>query len=156
MRAVLALLLFMVVAPATAADWGHYDNARFGYGLDIPPGFEAEGESDNGDGQVFSTPTAKLTVFGGNIVEGDFESAVKQSQMWAGDQGWTITYQVTTPSKASFSGTAGARILYVRLIALCGGSALGAFQIEYSRADLTAFDPIVTRLVRSLAANGAC
>ena len=35
----------------------------------MPPGFVEQGEPDNGDGQAFRTPTATLTVFGGNVTE---------------------------------------------------------------------------------------
>ena len=72
MRLTLSLflaVLLLLPAPAMAADWRHYVNARYGYGVDVPPGFVAQGESENGDGQVFKTPTATLTVFGGNILE---------------------------------------------------------------------------------------
>ena len=58
MRWMLALLMVMPL-PAFAAD---YVNARYGYSIDVPDGFAGQGESDNGDGQVFKTPTARLTV----------------------------------------------------------------------------------------------
>lgn len=148
MRWLLALLMFVSV-PAAAAEWGHYANARFGYGIDIPPGFVAGGEADNGDGQVFSTPTATLTVFGGHLLQ-DFEAEAAERRAYASADGWGLTYQVTTPGAASFSGKRGARILYARMIALCGGTAFGMFALEYSRSEITAFDAVVTRLVQSL------
>ena len=159
MRLLLALLLVLLPLPAMAADWGHYTNVRFGYAIDVPPGFLAQGESDNGDGQVFKTPTAALAVFGGNVVEADFEAEVTAREGYASDDGWAITYQVSTPQKASWSGKRGARILYGRMIALCGGAQFGSFQLEYSSADLKAFNPIVDRLVSSLKAtdgSGSC
>ena len=152
MRLLLALLLLLPV-PAMAAEWGHYTNVRFGYAIDVPPGFVAQGEADNGDGQVFKTPTATLTVFGGNVMEADFEAEVKAREGYATDDGWAITYQVSTPQKGSWSGKRGARILYGRMIALCGGGQFGSFQLEYSSADLKAFNPIVDRLVSSLKAT---
>lgn len=159
MRPLLALLLLLLPLPAMAADWEHYTNVRFGYAIDVPPGFVAQGESDNGDGQVFKTPTAVLTVFGGNVMEADFEAEVRVREGYASDDGWAITYQVSTPQKASWSGKRGARILYGRMIALCGGVQFGSFQLEYSSADLKAFNPIVDRLVSSLKATdggGSC
>ena len=101
MRAGLAALLIAFAAPAIADDWGRYENARFGYAVDVPPGFEGQGEADNGDGQVFSTPTAELRVYGGYIVEGDFEDEVKALQQTAAEAGWTITYQATAPRWAT-------------------------------------------------------
>ena len=152
MRLLLALLL-LIPLPAFAADWGHYTNTRFGYAVDVPPRFVAQGESDNGDGQVFKTPTAVLTVFGGNVMETDFEAEVAQREQFAKDEGWAITYQVSSPQKASWSGKRGGRILYGRMIALCGGQQFASFELEYSSADLKAFNPVVDRLVSSLRAT---
>lgn len=155
-RLLLALLLLLPL-PATAAEWSHYTNVRFGYGIDVPPGFAAEGEADNGDGQVFRTPTATLTVFGGNVTAADFESEAVQRQRDAEQDKWAITYQVSTPQKASWSGKRGARILYARMIALCAGTQFGSFALEYSSADRQTFDAVVDRLVASLRpAGGSC
>lgn len=153
MRLLLALLLLLPL-PATAAEWSHYTNARFGYAIDVPPGFVAQGEADNGDGQVFRTPTATLTVFGGNVTAADFESEVVERQRYAEQDKWAITYQVSTPQKASWSGKRGARILYARMIALCGGTQFGSFALEYSSIDRKGFDAVVERLVASLQATG--
>jgi hypothetical protein len=158
MRLLLALLMLLPV-PAMAAGWGHYTNARYGYAVDVPPAFIAQGESQNGDGQVFKTPTATLTVYGGNILDSGFESEVVQRERYAEQDGWAITYQMSTPQKASFSGKHGARILYARMIPLCGGEQFAIFELEYSSVDLSKFDPIVDRLVASLKAtrgSGSC
>ena len=149
MRLILALLMLLPV-PAFAAD---YVNVRYGYAISIPDGFAAQGESDNGDGQAFKTPTAKLTVYGGNVMERDFESEVVARERLAEQAGWGITYNVSAPDKASYSGKRGARILYARMVALCGGRQFAAFEFEYSKADLQKFDPVVTGLVRSLRAT---
>jgi hypothetical protein len=151
----LVVALLMLGSPALAAEWGHYENARFGYAIDIPPGFEGQGEVDNGDGQVFSTPTAELRVYGGYILEGDFEDEIQALQQTAVEAGWTITYQATTPRWASYSGTQGSRIFYARAIALCDG-AVAEFSLTYGKVDLEAFNPIVERLVRSLTPTGTC
>ena len=152
---VLLFALMLLATPAAADDWGHYENARYGYAVDVPPGFAAEGESDNGDGQVFSTPTAQLSVFGGYLIDGGFEEEVILHQQTATDAGWAITYQATTPRWASFSGTKGGRIMYERLIPICG-DAVAAFVVTYGKADLDPFNPIVERLVQSLKSASAC
>lgn len=154
MTRLLLVLLLLLPVPAMAAEWGHYANARFGYGIDVPPGFVAGGEADNGDGQVFRTPTATLTVFGGNVTATDIESEAVARESFTAADGWSITYRVSTPQGASWSGRRGGRVLYARLVALCGGTQFASFALEYSRADQAAFDPIVTRLVRSLRGSG--
>ncbi len=153
MRVLICLLLVLLAVPAFASDWGQYDNARFGYTVDVPPGFEWGKEADNGDGRAFREGATKLLVWGGNITEDSFESAVIVAKGFAEDDGWGISYEATTPSWASFSGAQGKRILYQRMIALCDG-AYAAFRLEYSAVDLGKLEPVVERLVRSL--KGGC
>jgi hypothetical protein len=154
MRTLLALILALLATPTLAADWGHYVNERFGVEADVPPDFAPGAPPANGDGLGFSTPTASLSIYGSLIVEGDFESTVRQRIQWNKDDGWAITYEASTPSWASWSGKKGSRILYVRAIRMCNGDMYGAFELEYSTADLKAFDPVVERLVRSLRDSG--
>jgi hypothetical protein len=148
----IAVLLLLVPLPALAAGQ-HYVNARYGYAIDVPQGFVGQGESDNGDGQVFKAPTATLTVYGGNVTEGDFEAEVRARQGYSTADGWTVTYQVSTPRYASWSGTHGARILYGRMIPLCQGTQFAAFELQYSKVDLQKFNPIVDGLVAALTAT---
>jgi len=151
---ILALILALTAAPVFAAEWGHYVNDRFGVEADVPPGFVAGEPLVNGDGLRFSTPTARLSIYGSLIVEGEFMDAVQRGMKWSADEGWKLTYQAVTPSWASWSGKRGSRILYVRAIRMCGGDVYGAFELEYSEADRKAFDPVVERLVRSLKDSG--
>lgn len=155
MRTLLTLLAMLLAVPALADEWGHYVNPRFGYAIDVPPGFVGQGESANGDGQAFETPTADLLVFGSYILDGGFEDEVRfRQQAWT-TEGWAITYQATTPTWASYSGVKGSRVFYERVIPLCG-DAVGVFSLQHGTADLQAFNVIIERLVRSLkATNGS-
>jgi hypothetical protein len=153
MRALICLLALVLAAPASATDWGQYDNARFGYTIDVPPGFEWGREADNGDGRAFRDGASKLLVWGGNITERDFEGEAAAAKGYAAADGWTITYDAATPSWASFSGTQGQRILYQRMVAGCDGH-YAAFRLEYSAIEMSALDPVVNRLVQSL--KGGC
>ncbi|MCS6759715.1 MAG: hypothetical protein MO852_12775 [Candidatus Devosia euplotis] len=56
MRFVLMTLFTLLALPAMAQNGERYDNARFSYSLSAPPGFVGQGESGNGDGQVFTLP----------------------------------------------------------------------------------------------------
>jgi hypothetical protein len=150
MRTFLALAFALFAAQVMAADWGHYVNERFGVEADVPPGFAAGAPPANGDGLSFSTPTAKLAIYGSLIVEGDFESNARQQVQWDKNDGWSVTYEAMTPSWAVWSGTKGSRVLYVRAIRMCDGTAFGAFELEYSEVDMQAFDPVVERLGQSL------
>jgi hypothetical protein len=159
MRAIaMAVLLALAASSAPAADWGHYVNARFGFAVDVPPGFAAQGESYNGDGNRFTTPTAELRAFASNIAvgEADFETEVGYEQSAWTDKGWTITYQATTPRNAVFSGRKGARVVYERLVAICGGAQFMGFLVEYSVPDLQRFNAVIDRLTTSLRPPATC
>ena len=153
MRTLICLIIIALANPVLATDWGQYDNARFGYTVDVPPGFEWGKEADNGDGRAFRSGATKLLVWGGNITEDSFEGEVASSKGFVEADGWTISYEAVTPSWASFSGAQGKRILYQRMIALCD-RAYAAFRLEYSAVDLGKMDPVVEQLVQSL--KGGC
>ena len=155
MRFLIIACFALFAVPALAQGWGHYDNGRFGYGIDVPPGFAGDGESDNGDGQSFYDPRGAkgLVVWGGNLL-GDFEGEVASAMDYAQtENAWNITYQTTTPRWASFSGIKGIRVLYQRMILLCDGTSYAAFRAEYSVAETTEMDPVINRLVQTLRAG---
>jgi len=154
MRTLLALLFALIATPALAQGWGHYDNDRFGYGLDIPPGFSSQNFSDNGDGESFAAggkPTY-LTVWGGNLT-GSFEDEVSQRMAWGESEAWNTTSQTVTPRWANWSAIKGFRMLHQRMVLLCDGTSYAAFRLEYSVTDASAMDPAVERLAQSLRGN---
>jgi hypothetical protein len=152
-----AVILLALAGPIGAAEWSPYSNARFGYVIDIPPDFLANGEAANGDGEAFATPTARLAVFGQFLMTPSIEDEARARAAQATEDDWGITYQMSTPHAASYSGKRGSRILYVRMIALCDGAAFGAFELDYSMVDRAQFDAIISRLVRGFkSADGAC
>ena len=154
MRSLLIALFALLATPAFAQGWEHYENARFGYGVDIPPGFENQNFSDNGDGATFAAggnPTY-LMVWGGNLT-GGFEEEVSQRMAWGESEAWNTTYQASTPRWASWSAIKGFRILYQRMVLLCDGTSYAAFRAEYSVTDASEMDPVIERLVQSLRGN---
>ena len=154
MRFLLTAFFILFVVPALAQEGRHYDNARFGYGIDIPSGFTAGGESENGDGQAFRVDgrRTELLVWGGTLL-GSFESEVASRMDWASGDGWGITYQVTTPQWASFSGTRNGQVLYQRMVLLCDGQSYAAFRAEYSMREIGDMDSVIETLVGSLRGN---
>ncbi|MBJ3784840.1 hypothetical protein [Devosia sediminis] len=154
MRIFALVIAVFFASPALAQYWGHYANERFGYEIDVPPGFEGSGESDNGDGQVFYRLEAEqqLTVWGGHLLEG-FEAEAAQRQDRASQDNWGISYQASTPQWAVFSGQRDHRVLYQRMIALCDGASYAGYALEYNVRDLAATDAVIDGLNRSLAAS---
>jgi hypothetical protein len=155
MRTLVLALLSLLTAPAFAQDWSHYANPRFGFSLDIPPGFELASEADNGDGATFYSEDGAmdLAVWGANLLE-DFETEARQAQDFATGEGYNLTYQATTPQWTSFSGIAAGKIMYQRMELLCDGTSWAAFRVEYGKRDVGEMNDVVERLVQSL--KGDC
>ncbi|GGF36973.1 hypothetical protein GCM10011321_29980 [Youhaiella tibetensis] len=156
MRFVFAVIALLFLAPAHAAEWGTYANGRYGYVIGIPPDFRGLGESDNGDGQVFRSQDGSktLTVWGGQLLAGDFLSEMEGRQKSDADQGWGLTYQAATPQWISYSGARNGLVLYARGIARCGDQ-YAMFRLEYSKQDIAKMDAVITKLVQTLKA-GTC
>lgn len=152
----IALLLFSPV-PAFAADWWSYDNAGFGYAIELPSEFHLAASSDDTDRLSLSPAdrSASLQVFGTVVANGDFTSEANGRVALARDQGWKISYSKSNSRGISFSGTKQGRIVYVRGVALCNGAA-AFFQMDYSKADMQRYDAVVMRLVRSLRSTKKC
>jgi hypothetical protein len=155
MRQILTAFALLLATPVLAAGWGSYENARFGYIVEVPPSYEGEGEADNGDGQIFTSDdgTQLLRVYGGNALDG-FEATVNTAMGYARDDGWNLSYERVTPRWASFSGTKNGMIVYARAISLCGGEQYASFELQYPKRDLKPMNAVVERLVASFEATG--
>ncbi len=157
-RAVAALVLLAALGPlpALAQYWSHYANARFGYELDIPPDFEGQGESDNGDGQVFLLPNGRqeLRVWGGWALDGVEAEATGRIAADM-DAGWAITSQAQSPDWAVWAGTRNGQGFVTRLIALCGSESYAVFRLEFPLPQMGSIAPIAEGITRSFVAT-AC
>jgi len=151
MRYVLMLLAWLIAVPAvSAADWQSYANARFGYRVEVPPGFKVGRAPDNDDGRTFTGPNGdRILVFGTYLVDAAFEGEASNRIAQAMDDGWQISYSRVEADWASYSGTRGSRVLYVRGVQLCDEAAVFVM-LEYRNRDLKTYDPIVKRMVASL------
>lgn len=154
MRAALTLVLLVLASPAWAQYWTPYENARFGYEIDAPPGFEGNGESANGDGQAFyNTGAAQgLTVWAGLFLEG-FEAEAAAALDAARADNWTIQSQSSTPHWAEFVAQRDERMLRQRMIMLCDGDSYATLRLEFNRGDLADLEPIIAGLQRSFKAS---
>lgn len=151
------LIALALSGAALAAEWSSYGNARFGYVVEIPPGFTAIREADNSDGGTSRSAMghATLSVWGANLLDQTFTADVASRMSSATSEGWVLGYKVVTGRGANWSGLRGDRILYAHAVPRCRDQA--AFvQIEYDASAKAAFDPIVSRVARSLRADGAC
>ena len=150
-----SVLMLAAAAPAWAADWTPYANARYGYAIDVPASYKGQGESDAGDGQVFQTAKGaqSLRVWGGFVIADTLAQDAKALQGNYQEDGWAFSYNAGKAGWVSFSGTKGDQVLYVRMISYCGGKQYAAFALQYPKADLAKMNKTVDHLVHSLSGN---
>lgn len=143
-------LVFAWALPLQAAEWKSFGNSRFGYTIDIPPGFTMQPAPGNGDGGTFLAKNGdRILVFGTyTIIDTTFDGEASNRIVDAMNEGWEISYSRVEPEWASYSGSKGDRILYVRGIRLCEDGA-GFMMLEYRRQDLKAYDATIQRMVKS-------
>lgn len=153
---VIAFLLPSAIATAADDDWQPYSNARFGYVLDIPPGFELQTQGDEGGGASFHANDngATLAVFG-SAMGGDFETDVNDRIGYEREGNWRIVYSRVTTAWASFSGSRGKDVFYTRAVALCDGRA-AYFRLQYRKSRLTSFDGVISRMAEALRPSEGC
>jgi hypothetical protein len=146
-------------ASATASmlepKYERYVNPRFKYGIDYPGFLIAQPESENGDGRRFQSQDgeSELTVYGQSAfatVDGNawtIDTLLKdaiRNRVQDGDQ---ITFQKQGGDWFVLSGYSGSKIFYFK--AMIHDDAVKCFELKYPRKEKKAFDPIVTRVVRS-------
>ncbi len=155
MRYVIAIVLLLTTVPALAQFWTHYANERFGYELDIPPGFSSYSEAADGSAQHFfmAGERQELKVWGDRLITGleDFAASLIVENT---ANGWNTTSQAATPQWASLSGVQPKRSFFQRMIVLCDGESYAAFRFEFDTADLNATEPVLQGLTRSFVPTG--
>ena len=101
-------------APSTATI--DYANTRFAFEVRIPRAlFNAQGESDNGDGQRFVSADGKAEVraYGGWLMEPEIPCAATAA---ISDKAMQLTYQRTMGDISIASGTISDQIFYTKVI----------------------------------------
>ncbi len=159
-RPLLVTLLLLVGPPALAdtltplgRGWSRYVNERFGTSLEVPDLFAAEEPPpENGDGRAFRAEDgARLWVYGTYApyaVMSNFEAYKDNLLETAQADGLSVTYKRDGKGWLVFSGVKDADIVYAKAIESC--EAAHEFRIVYPAAKKRFYDPIVTRLSRSL------
>ena len=148
------IVLLLLPAQALAQEWQPFGVEWFGFVFDVPPGFELAQRSENGDGATFTGPDgASLSVWGVDLGGRNFRTGITNQMNEDESGGWQITYRRLTDEWASYSGIKDQQIRYARAIEVCNDRA-AVFVIDYRREDKIPYDPIVTRMVRSLKQEG--
>lgn len=151
MRCILAFAIVIVATPALA--WTTFEDDRFGYRLDLPPGYSLSHETEQRNARFFHSVDGHfIALWASPQPDVSFEDEVAERLWTDQEEGWTISYERFTSDWASYSGTKDGEIRYVRAINLCGRGA-AYFLIDYAQALKAEYDPVVTRMVRSMQAT---
>lgn len=141
---------------ATREAWATYRNTRFGTSIEYPERFRPARPPDNNDGQTFdSGDGAILRVWGSLNISND-DRATLERQMREDGQGSKEIYSYAAHGENwfVFSGRRGPDdLFYKRYLLSHRGAVINAFDIGYADALKTEYDPIVTRMSRSLKAG---
>jgi serine/threonine-protein kinase len=142
-------------APAAAQTWRTYRNPRFGTTIEYPDRFRPGRPPDNGAGLGFTaSDTASFSVYGShNALDHDIKGleAFVRENLTAGER---ITYSARGANWFVLAGVAGNdMIFYDRHLLSHGGRIVNGFQMLYPSRLKALYDPIVTRMSRSLRAG---
>lgn len=132
-----------------AEGWRSYHNARFGTTAVAPKDWTMGEPPENDDGRVFTSPDNRAEI----IVSGSFRAFQKEQEIadrLAPGDGESITYKKTGKDWLVVSGTKGDRIFYRKSLLSCNGAIWNNLSIEYPASEKKKFDPLVTRVARSL------
>jgi hypothetical protein len=130
--------------------WATYVNPRFGTIADYPANIFTvrDPEPENGDGQSFhsSDGRAQLLIYGAHNAEGDTPQRYLEKNA---DQ--DVSYRRATAHTYVMSGTRKDQLFYERCNFQEGKSdIINCFTVTYPAQEKIAWDPIVTRLSKSL------
>jgi hypothetical protein len=148
-------LLFVVLtasSPVLAQQWDRYVNERYGTVMTIPPGFNVEIESTDGDGRLYLSEdrNESLLVWGSQVIDESFQAHFESLLDDEKSLGWDITYVAKGDGWRIYSGIKDDRVIYAKILASCEGKQAQHFKFEYSRAEKAELDSVVKRLSGSL------
>lgn len=136
-------------------DFKKYVNGRFGYEISYPETILLpQGESDNGDGQLFMTKEgdAGMTVYGRNsalneTLESNFQMEIKEKTKESPDK--RVTYKRLKGNSYVVSGYYEEKIFYQKTMYIRDVDTFLSFYIEYPKTKKNNYDPVVSKISKS-------
>ena len=148
--------LMLQLAQAFAQDWTPFGIRRFGFIVDIPPGFTyvRRVSEERQEGAAFRNADGDAIVIWGIALDiRDFPDNVEALMGQHEGEGWDITYQRITSKWAAYSGIKNGLIRYVKAITVCEDR-VAFFLIDYDQGLKRDYDPVVTQMEKSLKREG--
>ena len=154
----LGALLFTSASTAGQLEWRTYDNAAFGYEIDIPLGVFSLASEENGITLLEDGGLGQIAIYGASNSSGltprEFEEAVS-----AADRIREITYAQRGESWFAISGyyhgdqsEGGDLIFYTKFMFSRDGKLLSAFEVTYPTSDKIKYDPVIEHMEATLTA----
>jgi hypothetical protein len=150
-----ALVAIPCVAFAQPVEkWTIYFNDRYGTTISYPTRFKPGEPPDANDGLSFTADDgAEFAVWGSfNALEHDI-AGLEAFLRGAPKDGEKIIYRAAGKNWLVLSGTRGDRLFYTRYLLSHRNEVENAFKISYPAALAATYDPIVTRMSKSLKAG---
>ena len=140
--------------PSAAEAWRTYHNPRFGTTIEYPDRFRPRPPPANGDGLSFSSDDgAVFSVWGSyNSLEQDLAELESFTRKNLGND-QSVTYTARGSNWLVLSGSQGDRTFYQRYLLSHRQRIVNGFEISYPSRLNVSYDPIVTRMSRSLRAG---
>lgn len=153
----LLLVASLLTATASGAEsWRLYTNDRFGISVEVPASFRPQAPPANDDGRTFASADghALIQVYGSyapSVVVESFSAYRSWTRTQTLEEGLSLSYDAAGKDWFALSGSRGDRIVYLKVVAACRDRSLAQhLRIEHPAADKARWDPVVTRVSRSL------
>ena len=123
-----------------------YDNDRFGFHVSVPRDFSPQGESDNGDGQVFLSADgrAEIRAYGSWLMEPEITCTAEAAHA---DDAAHISYRRQIGDTSFVSGTVDDRIFYTKVIR--ASDRCLTLSMQYPSKENQAYDAVVQSIATS-------
>src|SRR3954453_4112899 len=155
------LIGLLLIRAADAEAWKRYANERFGTTVEVPAAFTAKPPPANYDGCTFVSKdgSARILVYASSAPSVVVESFAAYRD-WVADEeskeGLRISYRANGPDWFALSGTAGSKVIYMKVVAGCSDRSIAHHvRIEYPSAQKASYDTLVMRVARSIRAGSA-
>ena len=142
-RTVVGVSCGVVLAAHAAEPYSIYENRRFNFSVDVPVALEPQGESENGEGQRFSSKSDHATA----LVYGSHGGPCTARSMMADPQGSTVTYTFARGGASVVSGYRQGNIFYKKAIQKSDRCLM--LDIEYDARLRKVYDAVVIRMAKS-------
>jgi hypothetical protein len=145
-------LTLLMGSGAQAETWHVYANPRFGSVIEYPERFRPLPSPENGDGQAFEAPDGgRLSISGSYNINDDTPESYERFLRAGEDNSYAdVKYRAIGRDWLVLSGLRDGKLYYDRLLFDQRSNTVHHLAITYPPSQRESYDPVVTRMARSL------